>query len=92
MARLNLLMQPPHLSCILAWVLLVPGFFHAFAAGDTPAASQRETKPIPFSEIGAKATADYKGDAIGSSTRDTVLGHHPSDATAQINVCLRTHI
>ena len=29
------------------------------------AESETASTPIPFSEIGAKATADYKGDALG---------------------------
>ncbi|MCX6924103.1 MAG: hypothetical protein NT154_12970, partial [Verrucomicrobia bacterium] len=30
-----------------------------------PARTENSSVPIPFSEIGAKATADYKGDALG---------------------------
>ncbi len=46
----------------LAWGL--PAFTVPAGAQSTPA------PPIPFSEIGAKATADYKGEALGITTTD----------------------
>ena len=51
----------PVLCAVLALSLLLPlpAVVRAADAEPAPAA------PFPFSEIGAKATADYKGDAIG---------------------------
>jgi hypothetical protein len=50
--------------------------FSATAQAQTPAGTPQETKPIPFAELGAKATADYKGDAIGiTATADGARLH-----------------
>jgi hypothetical protein len=46
-----------HPLLALASALILSGFAHADTA----------PSPIPFAELGAKATADYKGDAIGIS-------------------------
>ena len=55
-----------HLSSRFALV-----FIGALALTRTISAAETPSAPIPFGQVGAKATADYHGDAIGI---DTVTG------------------
>jgi len=55
-------------SSILAVLVSVAVFNTPAVQAKAPSHTAPESKSIPFSELGAKATADYKGDAIGITT------------------------
>lgn len=56
-ARLHCRLGPPSLVCLATLALSLSSL----------AGAENRSGPIPFSAIGAKATADYQGDALGTA-------------------------